>query len=105
MIKRSLDELYANHSGNMSDKWSLYLDEYDRLFASMWDHPVRLLEIGIQNGGSLDIWAQFFPNAEAIVGCDINPDCARLTYDDPRISVIVGDANAPETQHRILQRS
>src|SRR6267142_105948 len=83
MIKRTLHELYANHTGKMSDKWSLYLDEYDRLFASMWDRPVRLLEIGVQNGGSLDIWSQFFPKAEAIVG----------------------DANDPQTQQRVLQRS
>ncbi len=89
----------------MSDKWSLYLDEYDRLFSSMRDRPVRLLEIGVQNGGSLEIWSQFFPKAQAIVGCDINPDCERLTYDDPRVGVIVGNANDPQTQQLILQRS
>ncbi|MGY4350480.1 glycosyltransferase involved in cell wall biosynthesis [Bradyrhizobium sp. GM7.3] len=105
MIKRTLHELYANHAGKMSDKWSLYLDEYDRLFASMWDRPVRLLEIGVQNGGSLELWSQFFPKAQAIIGCDINPDCERLTYDDPRIGVIVGDANDRQTQQLILQRS
>ncbi|MCK1291977.1 glycosyltransferase [Bradyrhizobium sp. 30] len=105
MVKRTLRELYANHTGKASDKWSLYLDEYERLFASIWDRPVRLLEIGVQNGGSLEIWSQFFPNAQAIVGCDINPDCERLKYDDPRIGVIVGDANDPQTQRRILQRS
>ncbi|MDI4232962.1 glycosyltransferase [Bradyrhizobium sp. Arg237L] len=105
MIKRTLHELYANHTGKMSDKWTLYLDEYERLFASMRDHPVRLLEIGVQNGGSLDIWSQFFPKAQAIVGCDINPNCERLTYDDPRIGIIVGDANDPQTQELILQRS
>ena len=105
MIKRTLHELYANHAGKMSDKWSLYLDEYDRLFSSMRDRPVRLLEIGVQNGGSLDIWSQFFPKAQAIVGCDINPDCERLTYDDSRIGVIVGNANDPRSQQLILQRS
>jgi O-antigen biosynthesis protein len=105
MIKRTLHELYANHTGKMSDKWSLYLDEYDRLFASMSDRPVRLLEIGVQNGGSLDIWSQFFPKAEAIVGCDINSDCGNLTYDDPRIGIIVGDANDTQIQQLILQRS
>ncbi|MET4608340.1 glycosyltransferase involved in cell wall biosynthesis [Bradyrhizobium sp. JR4.1] len=104
MIKRTLRELYASHTGKMSDKWSLYLDEYDRLFASMRDGPVRLLEIGVQNGGSLEIWPQFFPKAHAIIGCDINPDCERLTYDDPRIGVIVGNANDLQTQQRILQR-
>lgn len=105
MIKRSLHELYANHTGKMSDKWSLYLDEYDRLFSPIRDRPVRLLEIGVQNGGSLEIWSQFFPNAEVIVGCDINQDCKVLTYDDPRIGVVIGDVNDPQTQQSILQRS
>ena len=93
MIRPTLHELYANNTGKVSDKWSLYLGEYERLFAPMRDSPVRLLELGVQNGGSLDIWSQFFPNAEAIVGCDINPDCERLTYNDPRVGVIVGDAS------------
>lgn len=105
MIKRTLHELYANHTGKMSDKWSLYLDEYDRLFSSMEDRPVRLLEIGVQNGGSLEIWSRFFQNADVIVGCDINPDCRVLTYDDPRISVVIGDVNDPQTRQSILQSS
>jgi hypothetical protein len=55
---------------------------------------VRILEIGVQNGGSLEIWSRFFPKAEHIVGCDNNSKCQNLKYDDPRISVVVGDANA-----------
>ncbi|WP_234679582.1 rhamnosyltransferase WsaF family glycosyltransferase [Bradyrhizobium monzae] len=105
MIKRTLHELYANHTGKTSDKWSLYLDEYDRLFSSLRDRPVRILEIGVQNGGSLEIWSQFFPNAEVIVGCDINQDCKILAYDDPRIGVVIGDVNDPQTHQSILQRS
>ncbi|MDP2025018.1 MAG: glycosyltransferase [Sulfuriferula sp.] len=83
----------------------MYLTEYDRLFDGYRDKPVRLLEIGIQNGGSLEIWSKYFSNASALIGCDINPDCARLSYDDPRIGVIVGDANVPEVRERVFQRS
>lgn len=92
MPSPSLRELYAAHTGKVSDKWALYLDEYDRLFDSWRDKPVRLLEIGVQNGGSLEIWRRYFPRAQAIVGCDINPDCARLGYGDPRIELVVADA-------------
>ena len=67
--------------------------------------PLRLLEIGIQNGGSLEIWPKFFPNAQQIVGCDIRPECARLTYRNPRISVVVGDANSDEAQAAVLAHS
>ncbi|MDC0986222.1 methyltransferase domain-containing protein [Alphaproteobacteria bacterium] len=104
-MTKKLKELYVEHTGKVSDKWSLYLSEYDRLFEHYRDKPVRLLEIGIQNGGSLEIWAKYFRNAASLVGCDIDPNCARLSYDDPRIGVVVGDANAPDVRERVFQRS
>ena len=100
-----LTNLYLAHQGKVSDKWSSYLTAYDRLFDEQRDKPVRLLEIGIQNGGSLEIWSSYFRNASALIGCDINPDCAGLSYDDPRIGVIVGDANDPEVSERLFQRT
>jgi glycosyltransferase involved in cell wall biosynthesis len=105
MSKKTLHQLYAEHTGKVSDKWSLYLTEYDRLFKKYRYEPVRLFEIGIQNGGSLEIWAKYFENATALVGCDINLDCARLNYHDSRISVIIGDANVPEISEKIFQQS
>jgi hypothetical protein len=105
MTKQTLEQLYAEHSGKVSDKWSIYLTEYDRIFNEYRDKPVRLLEIGIQNGGSLEIWSKFFPGAQKLVGCDINPDCARLIYDDLRIAVVVGDANTDAVQATVLQHS
>jgi glycosyltransferase involved in cell wall biosynthesis len=97
--------LYKEHQGKVSDKWTLYLNEYHRLFGDYRNKPINLLEIGIQNGGSLEIWSKYFSNASALIGVDINQGCARLSYDDPRISVIVGDANAPEVRERVFQRS
>ncbi len=102
---KSLKELYQEHSGKVSDKWSLYLAEYDRLLAPHRHREVRLLEIGVQNGGSLEIWGKYFPNAVRLVGCDINQDCSRLEFDDERISIVLGDANAPETADEIQRAS
>ena len=101
MTKNSLKQLYQAHQGKVSDKWAIYLSEYDRIFAPYRDDPIRLLEIGIQNGGSLEIWTQFFTNAEKFIGCDINSDCAKLSYSDSRVSVIVGDANKDATEAAI----
>lgn len=102
---KSLLELYQEHDGKVSDKWMLYLAEYDRLFSEYRDQPVKLLEIGIQNGGSLDIWAKYFPHAHKLIGCDINPDCAQLTYDDPCIALVIGDANSSQAEAEILAHS
>ena len=50
--------------------------------------PKRVLEIGVQGGGSLKIWKDMFPEAE-IVGVDIDEGCKRNEED--RIKVIIGD--------------
>ncbi len=102
---KALEQLYREHEGKVSDKWSAYLAQYDRLFAPYRERPIRLLEIGIENGGSLEIWSKFFVDAEKLVGCDINPDCARLRYDDPRIGLVVADANTDEALQQILERN
>jgi glycosyltransferase involved in cell wall biosynthesis len=97
----SLEVLFAQHEGKVADKWSTYLREYDRILQEYRDLPIRFLEIGVQNGGSLEIWAQFFAGAHAIIGCDIDPVCAKLRYDDPRVSVVAEDANSDEAQRQI----
>lgn len=102
MANPTLAQLYAKHEGKVSDKWSLYLAEYDRVFQKYLGKPIRLLELGIQNGGSLEIWSKYFPRAERLVGCDINPECARLNYEDSRVVVVVGDANSDRVQAQII---
>ena len=95
-----LDYCMQNHDKTI-DRWSFYIKVYDELFSRYRADPVSLLEIGIQNGGSLAVWAQYFAGATTFIGCDINPACAKLQYDDPRIHVVVGDANADGTAARI----
>jgi hypothetical protein len=101
----TLKNVFVEHREKVSDKWSAYVAEYDRLFQVYRDQPIRLLEIGVQNGGSLEIWGKFFTNAEKLVGCDINPDCAQLQFDDPKIVIVAANANTDEAQQRILTHS
>lgn len=105
MTKQTLEQLYAEHSGKVSDKWSSYLVEYGRIFSEYRDKPVTLLEIGVQNGGSLEIWSKFFTNAQKLVGCDINSDCAKLVYEDQRVVVVVGDADSDAVHAIVLQHA
>jgi hypothetical protein len=98
---QSYAEIHQSHTGKVSDKWSSYLPAYDRIYRDIRLNPVRILEIGVQNGGSLEVLDKYFPNAAKIVGCDIVPACGALRYANPNVSVIVGDANAPEVRERI----
>lgn len=99
----SLAHLFTDHIGKATDKWSLYIDVYDELFQAFKEKPITLLEIGVENGGSLEIWSKYFAKGQLFVGCDINEKCAVLKFDDPRIKLIVGDANSFITEQLIHQ--
>lgn len=105
MSLKTLAQLYSEHDGKVSDKWSGYLSEYNRIFRSYRSEPVRFLEIGVQNGGSLEIWAKYFQNGKVFVGCDINPDCARLQFHDSRIALVIGDASTGLAQSEVFEHS
>ena len=101
VVLPSLQDLYASHQGKVSDKWDLYLDIYNDLLAPLRGLPVRLLEIGVQNGGSLELWSKFFPSHTKIIGVDIDPRCGALKFDNPRIEVLVGSILSPEIVARL----
>lgn len=93
----TLYELFFEHSRYVSDKWEQYLGIYEAEFGVYIreSRPVRLLEIGVSNGGSLEIWRKYLPAGSEIVGIDINPDCGTLTFPDG-IEVFVGDASSKD---------
>ncbi len=103
---RGLYAAYAQERGQkVSTKWDSYLEVYEDAFRPFKQQAVDLLEIGVQNGGSLEIWSRYFPRARTLTGCDINPRCGGLQYADPRVQVIVGNANEQATFQKIAQRS
>ncbi len=101
-MNKTLIELYQEKSGKVSIKWELYLKEYDRILAEYQDSSVNILEIGVQNGGSLEAWSQYFKNAQSIVGVDIDQNCQNLVYTDNRIQVIIGDCCQQEINEKII---
>lgn len=102
---KTLRELHQEHSGKVSDKWDIYLSEYNNQLESYRKKEVSLLEIGVQNGGSLEIWNKFFPYAKVLVGCDINKDCDGLKFDSPKINVVAEDANTDIAENKITELS
>ena len=97
----SLKECYGKHKGKISDKWSSYLEVYDDVLSKYRADEISLLEIGVQNGGSLEIWNQFFPLAKILIGCDINPKCKELVYEQTNINIVVGDAGASDVSRQV----
>jgi hypothetical protein len=103
---QTLTDLYVSRQqGKVSDKWALYLRGYERIFALYRTLPVSILEVGVQNGGSLEVRAEYFANASIVVGCDIDPKCSNLVYESPKVRIVTGDVNNQTTQAQIKEHS
>lgn len=98
-----LDNIFFNHQGKVCDKWENYVQIYEKELAKfIFDKkPVSLLEIGVQNGGSLEIWAKILPQGSKVTGIDINEKCRPLNFDNDNISIIIVDAS----NHNELKKS
>ena len=64
-----------------------YLRNYEAYFGALRDREVRLLELGIKEGGSLLLWRDYFPKG-VIVGLDIAP--VKLEDESGRIRTYTG---------------
>lgn len=86
----SYKELYNQHDQYASDKWEQYFDAYDAAFHSFIGKNPDVLEIGVQNGGALQIASKYFINGN-IYGVDINKKVCDLSFSD-NITVYCFDA-------------
>ena len=77
----------------ISDKWDPYFDVYEKHFARFIGKSPKILEIGVQNGGSIDMWIQYFGEGTQIVGIDVLPQCAELQYPE-NVEIIIGDQSS-----------
>lgn len=71
-----LGRLFFEHRGRTVHKWLHYLAVYERYLAPFRGQPVKFLEIGVSEGGSLELWRDYFGVQAIIFGIDIDPRCA-----------------------------
>ena len=98
---------------NLGKKWNCgktyqgYLYKYDELFKDIRKDVTKFLEIGVRFGDSMNMWKDYFPNAE-IYGIDIH-DCTkfdkfRLREDRERINLHIGDQGKREEMQEFIEK-
>ena len=75
---KTYKEIFDSQRNFNSDKWEHYFDIYDHLLGRFYESKVNYLEIGVQNGGSLEIAKKLFASDSLIIGMDIDPNCKHL---------------------------
>ena len=98
-----LANIFMSHEGYLIDKWEQYVGIYESELAPIIaaGQPISLLEIGVQNGGSLQIWKKYLPAGSRLVGIDINPDCTKLELDE-NTRLHIADASSKKALDDVL---
>jgi SAM-dependent methyltransferase len=86
-----IDYFNGNQNRNMIDKWLHYFDIYERHFNSFVGKKIKVLEIGVWQGGSLKMWKDYFGENAEIIAIDIEPRCK--IFEEERIKIYIGDQN------------
>lgn len=84
--------LFNEHKGRRSLKWDHYLSIYERHLSHYKGRDVHIVEIGVYEGGSLQLWKNYFGPECHVFGVDINPFCK--TLEEPQIEIIIGDQSS-----------
>ncbi len=84
-----LEAYFAKNTGNLIHKWQHYFEIYDRHSARYRGTDVHLLEIGVFQGGSLQMWKDYFGPQARIFGVDINPACQQ--FEEENVRIFIGD--------------
>ena len=89
----SLTQYFRTNAGRPIHKWAHYLPVYERHFARFRDRSIFFLEIGSGQGGSSQMWKNYFGPLATIVTVDIRPEC--LAFEDEQVRVRIGDQADP----------
>ena len=82
-------ELFEAHDGRVARKWDHYFEIYDAYLTKLRGQPVTMMEIGVGDGGSLELWRKYLGPDARLVGVDINPYCRQFSGDG--IEIFIGD--------------
>lgn len=78
---------FENNTSNAIHKWLHYFDIYDFWFKKYKNQPVVILEIGVYQGGSLNMWRDYFGEKAQIYAVDINPLCKQFETENTKIFI------------------
>lgn len=88
-----LQEYFFSNPGRPIHKLSHYFEIYERYFSRYRNKKPVVLEIGVDFGGSLEMWRQYFGDGARIIGVDINEKC--LAMRDKGFEIFIGSQGDP----------
>ncbi|UFK98854.1 class I SAM-dependent methyltransferase [Kaistella faecalis] len=84
----NLEHYFYNNQDRLIHKWTHYFEIYEDLFSRFKGKKINILEIGLFQGGSIQMWQNYFGNDMKYFGVDINANCRQ--FEDKNVTVFIG---------------
>jgi hypothetical protein len=97
-----LFSFYTQHRNTrVMHKWEHYFDIYERFLSPIRRTNPVVLEIGVQLGGSIEMWRDYFGPTTHIFGIDNNPDAKQ--HEDIATKIFIGDQQDRNFLRSVIQ--
>jgi len=87
-----LEYIFNKYDTDKNSNFHNYTRQYNTLLKDFRDKPIKYLEIGVFNGGSLKSIRESFKKSTCILGLDIDDRCKSYQDTENNIYVEIGDA-------------
>jgi len=105
-----LESFAENHKGRVVWKWPSYFEIYHRELAALRAsaqferRKVTLVEIGVNTGGAIDMWRDYFGEENLVYhGIDLNPSTASHRDEANKVYIHVGSQDDGEFLSKVVQ--
>ena len=98
----TLRELFDRHEGRLIHKVDHYFPVYERHLERFRGTAPNILEIGVAQGGSIEMWHRYFGRGTTTTGLDIEPRSASLA--GRRRNIFIGDQSDPAVLRRVAEQ-
>lgn len=88
----TINIIYNKYDTDKNKHFHNYTRQYDTLLKDFRDKPIKYLEIGVFNGGSIKAFREAFTIAKCILGLDIDNKCKKYEDAENNIFIEIGDA-------------
>ena len=96
-----LDDIAKRCGTDKSSEYHNYCNKYQKYLPFTRSEKLTILEIGVLQGQSVQMWSEWFTNSE-IIGIDISPNCK--DFQTEKINIEIGDATDPLFMSQIIDK-
>ena len=99
---KKMMEIFHNPKKGKAQKWPHYFEIYEKHFNKFRDKEIKILEIGVCEGGSLWMWKEYFPKSK-VFGIDIDPNTKK--FEGENVEVFIGSQTDTTFLHNFAEQN